>query len=211
MRNEKTRKLTITALLAAITFLLGLTPIGYIPIPGISMTILCIPVIIGTITEGLKTGLWIGLAFGVTSLLKALGVTLVPDPLGTLILQISVVRSLVVIFIPRLLIPVTTWMIHKAIKSESKAKTRVSTGIAAFVGSITNTIFFLGMLYLVFLPEMAQFADFLQIAPEEVLGFLASVGAINGLPEAAVAVVLCIPIVGAILKSRNKRTKKTES
>lgn len=208
--NKNTRELAITALLTAITFLVGLTPIGYIPIPGISMTILCIPVIIGTITEGLKTGLWISLAFGVTSFLKALGVTMVPDPLGTFLLQISVVKTLIVIFIPRLLIPVTTWLVYNAITGESKVRLRVATGIGAFVGSITNTILFLGSMYLVFLPEIGQVASFAQQTPETFLAFLVTIGAMNGLPEAVLAVALCIPIVAAVMNANNKRKRKTE-
>ena len=60
MRNEKTRRIVITALLVAICLLLGLTPIGYISIGVIEITLLCIPVIIGTITEGLGVGLILG-------------------------------------------------------------------------------------------------------------------------------------------------------
>ncbi len=211
MRNNKTRKLTITALLAALTFLLGLTPIGYIPIPPISMTILCLPVIIGTVVEGLGTGLWISLAFGVTSLFQALGITLVPSPLGTFLLDISVFKTLIVIFIPRLLIPVTTWLVFKAIKGESRIRSRVATGAAAFIGSITNTVLFLGALYLVFLPDIELLSSAFEATPETFIGVLAGIGAINGLPEAVLAVVLCIPIVWALNKYKNKGIKKTES
>lgn len=212
MRNDRTRKLTITGLLMAITFLLGLTPLGYIPIPPISMTILCLPVIIGTIMEGLGTGLWISLAFGVTSLFQALGITLVPSPLGTFLLDINVVKTLIVIFIPRLLIPVMTWIVYKTIKGESRIKRRVATGVAAFVGSITNTVLFLGALYLVFLPEIDMLASAFETAPEAFAGVLAGIGAINGLPEAVLAVVLCIPIVWALAKYKNKgKNIKTES
>lgn len=208
--NKNTRKLTITALLTAITFLVGLTPIGYIPIPGISMTILCIPVIIGTITEGLKTGLWISLAFGITSFLKALGVTMVPDPLGTFLLQISVIKTLIVIFVPRLLIPVTTWLVYNAVSGESKARRRIATGTGAFIGSITNTVLFLGSMYLIFLPEIGQVASFAQQTPETLFAFLVTIGATNGLPEAALAVALCIPIVAAVMHVNNKKKRKME-
>jgi uncharacterized membrane protein len=210
MNRNKTRNLTITAMLMAITFLLGLTPIGYIPIPPIKMTILCLPVIIGTVTMGLGTGIWISLMFGVTSLLQALGITLVPSPLGTFILQISVIKTLIVIFIPRLLIPVTTWIVYKAISGESKVRNRVATGIAAFTGSITNTVLFLGALYLVFLPEIEPLSAAFETTPEAFIGVLAGIGAINGLPEAAAAVILCIPIVWALLKYKNRGAVKTE-
>jgi uncharacterized membrane protein len=209
--NSKTRKLTITSLLAAICFVLGLTPVGYIPIPPISMTLLCLPVIIGTITEGLGVGLLLSLVFGITSFFKAIGLTMVPDPLGTYLLQISTIRTLVVIFIPRLLIPVTTWLVYRLIIGEVNRRQKVATGVAAFVGSMTNTVFFLGTMYLLFLPEIDTVAAGFETTPDLLLGVLAALGAINGLPEAAVAVLLCVPIVWALTKSKNKRLKVSEN
>lgn len=225
MRNEKTRKLAVTALLIALTFLLGLTPVGYIPnpiLPVLSLTLMCLPVIIGTITEGLKTGLLLGFVFGVTSLLKALGITMAPDALGTLILGISVVKTLAVIFIPRLIIPVVTWLVYKAITGKTGKRLRVAAGIAAFTGSITNTVLFLGSLYLLFLPQAGDIAAFLNgmsavvgfnITADTLFGLYEFLGAINGLPEAAVAVLLCIPIIWALQKftNRGKTLKKAEN
>lgn len=208
--NRKTRKLAITSMLAAICFVLGLTPVGYIPIPPVSMTLLCLPVIIGTITEGLAVGMLLSLIFGITSFLKAIGLTMVPDALGTYLLNISVVRTLIVIFIPRLLIPVTTWFTYKLISKNGETRRKVSTGIASFVGSITNTIFFLGVMYLLFLPEIDKVAAGFQTKPDLLFGVLATLGAINGLPEAAVAVLLCVPIVWALTKSKNKGISNVE-
>lgn len=220
--NRKTRKLAITSLLTALTFLLGLTIIGYPPnplLPVFTLTLMCLPVIIGTIVEGLKTGLLLSFIFGITSYLKALGFTLVPDTLGTLLLGINAFKTLVVIFVPRLLIPVTTWLVFKAITGDSKLRQRVATGVAAFVGSITNTVLFLGAVYLLFLPEISEVTGFLapmgsivgyEITANTLFSVYAFLGAINGLPEAIVAVLLCVPIVWALTKYRNKGVKKTE-
>lgn len=217
MNSGKTRKLAITALLVVLTFVLGLTPIGYIPnpvLPVLSLTLMCLPVIIGTITEGLKTGLILGFVFGITSFLKALGVTLAPDALGTLILSISVVKTMVVIFIPRLIIPIMTWLIYKAIARESGRSQRVAAGIAAFMGSVTNTVLFLGALYLLFLPQVGEIAGFLSgmsavvgfdVTANTLFGLYAFLAGVNGLPEAVVAVLLCIPVVWAVQKQKGKK------
>ena len=61
---RKTTRFTLTALFAALVFLLGLTPLGLIPLGFIYVTILAMPVIIGTLVLGLRTGLLLGLAFG---------------------------------------------------------------------------------------------------------------------------------------------------
>lgn len=223
--NTKTRKLTITALLAALTFVLGLTPIGFIPnpiLPVLSLTLMCLPVIIGTIMEGLGMGLVLGFIFGLTSFFKAIGLTMAPDLLGTYLLQISVIKSLVVIFIPRLIVPVTTWLVYKAVKGESKIRQQVATGVAAFTGSVTNTVLFLGVLYLIFLPEISEVALAFEgmeaivghsVTPDSLFSVYAFLAGINGVPEAVVAIVICIPIVYALtkLKGKGKRITKTES
>jgi uncharacterized membrane protein len=211
MKKEETRKLAITAMLTAITFLIGLTPIGYITLPMLSMTLLCIPVIIGTVTEGLGTGLWISLAFGITSLLKAIGFTMVPDALGTFLLNISVLKTLVCIFVPRLLIPVTTWLTWRTIRGEGRVQQRLGAGAAAFVGSATNTVLFLGAMYLLFLPEIDQIAAFAGQTQGTMVAFLAGIAAVNGLPEAAVAVLLCVPIIWALQKMRKRGENSKQS
>lgn len=46
--NQKTHHLVLTALFVALILLLGFTPLGLIPLGFINVTILCVPVIIGT-------------------------------------------------------------------------------------------------------------------------------------------------------------------
>lgn len=71
MRNTKTAYLVRLALLMAITILLAATPLGYIPAGALSFTIMVLPVAVGGVLMGLPAGLILGLAFGVTSFLKA--------------------------------------------------------------------------------------------------------------------------------------------
>jgi len=69
---DKTRKLVITALMAAIAVVLGWTRIGFIPwFGGVSLTILHIPVIIAAVIAGPFSGLLVGLIFGVFSMIQA--------------------------------------------------------------------------------------------------------------------------------------------
>ena len=205
----ETRELTITAVLAAICLILGLTPIGYIPIPPIEITLMCIPVIIGTISQGLRTGLIMGFVFGLTSFLT---IFIRPSALSQFLFTLSPLKTILLVFIPRMLVPVTTWLVYRAIAKESKKSINIGTGVAAFTGSITNTVLFLGMLYLIFLPEIEQLSAAFGATPDTFFGVLAGIGAVNGLPEAAVAILLCIPIVYALSKiKRRQRSTKTEN
>lgn len=197
-----TRRFVITALLVAVCLLLGLTPVGYIPIPPIEITLLCIPVIIGVMTEGLGVGLVLGFFFGLTSFLQ---IFIKPTPLSQFLFALSPLKTIILVFVPRMFVPVVAWLVHRAISGESRLRRNAAVGIGAFAGSLTNTVLFLSALYLLFLPEIGELAAAFETTPELFGGVLAGIGAINGLPEAAVAVLLCIPIVAALQKIKKRQ------
>ena len=59
--KTKTRSLTLMAILIAIMLLMGFVPnLGFIMIGPVSITLMCIPVIVATMVLGLKTGLGMG-------------------------------------------------------------------------------------------------------------------------------------------------------
>jgi uncharacterized membrane protein len=77
-KKEQTREMTILAMFIAIIAVLGLVPnglggtIGFIKIaPTIEVTIVHIPVLIGAALLGRRTGIYLGLAFGIVSNLAA--------------------------------------------------------------------------------------------------------------------------------------------
>lgn len=64
------QRLTIIAVLSAISFVLGSTPLGFIPVGPIFATTMHIPVIIGAILEGPVVGGFVGLFFGLFSMAR---------------------------------------------------------------------------------------------------------------------------------------------
>ncbi|HSV31364.1 MAG TPA: ECF transporter S component, partial [Atribacteraceae bacterium] len=75
-----TRKIVLTAVLAAISFVLSVTPLGLIPVPNISggATTMHLPIIVGGILGGPLSGSILGLvlAFATLPLFIGLGVNL---------------------------------------------------------------------------------------------------------------------------------------
>lgn len=71
-QRNSTRRLVIVAMLGAITVVLGLTPLGFVPIGPLSATTMHIPVIIGALLEGPVVGGLVGLIFGLSSLFNAI-------------------------------------------------------------------------------------------------------------------------------------------
>lgn len=175
-----TRRLTTIALLGAIAAVMSFTPFGYIQVGLIRITFMHIPVIIAAIIEGPIAGVFVGLIFGVSSLVSNLS-----GPMGPVFI------NPLVSIMPRILIGLAAAYVYKASKS---------TVLSAITGTAMNTIGVLGMIYLVAAPQFTQIKG---ITMGNLGMVLLGVVATNGLAEAAVAVVL----VTAIVKGLKRVTK----
>ena len=182
MPQSRTRKIVVTAVLSAITIVLGLLPFGgYIPFAGISITILTIPVIIGAILEGPVVGVGIGLIFGLTSMYQA--ATAPKSPLDPLF-----VNPLLSV-LPRMLIGPVAWLVWSALK-----RFKVVGLIAAgFLGSYSNTVFVLGALGLIF----GKDSRVIEVLGDKVWKALGGVALASGAPEAVVVSIVVLVIVAA--------------
>jgi uncharacterized membrane protein len=123
------RRIVVAGVLGAVAILLGVTRLGFIPVPTAAgnATIMHVPAIIGGVMEGWGVGLIIGLIFGVSSFLNAT-VPLFKDPL--------------VAILPRLLIGVIAYLSYVGFKRYNEY---FAIGLAGFLGSLTNTVFVLTM------------------------------------------------------------------
>lgn len=171
MSQERTRKIAITGVLGAISIVLGLTRLGFIPwFSGASLTVMHIPAIIGAIIEGPFVGAAIGLIFGLFSMLQAAIAPTGPTDVWFTNPFLAV--------LPRLLIGPAAYYVWKAL-SRLQVPALIVAGIA---GSLTNTVLVLGMIgVLGYLPWA--------ILPGIVLA--------NGLPEAAASALLTLVVVAA--------------
>ena len=179
------------ALLTALIIVLGLTPLGLIPLGFIYVTILCVPVILGTLYLGLKPGLFLGFAFGAVSFYTALTR---PSTLVAPLISASLPLTTVMIFLPRLCVPAVAWLIYQLTLNSRFKKAAPAT--AAVCGSLTNTVLYLGLMLL--------FYVLCGIDTASVLALIAGTAAIAGLSEAAVAAILVTPILAAVRKIKRK-------
>lgn len=132
MNKEKTRKLVIAAMLGAITIVLGLTPLGFIPLGVMNATTMHIPVIIAAILEGPIVGAAVGLIFGVSSMVKAFTM-----PLPTSF----VFWNPLIAVLPRVLIGVVSYYLYAAFSSRSPKFLKIASVlfdllIIAFLGFV---------------------------------------------------------------------------
>ena len=195
--RAKTKRLVTISLLSGISFVLGFTPLGFIPIPPANATTMHIPVIIGAILEGPIAGMVIGLIFGVSSIIQAL---LRPN-----ILSFAFVNPLVSV-LPRILIGLVSYYSYRLVfelfssnkEKVSKWRDSVSIGVSAALGTLTNTAGVLGMMYLLFADRIATAMG---VAREAVGGVVLAIGLTNGIPEIIIAILITVGVIRAVKKA----------
>lgn len=181
------RQLTVIGMLSGISIMLGITGWGYIKLPILQATIMHVPVIIGAIIEGPIVGMCIGLIFGVSSIIQ--------NMTTPTLLSFALINPLVSVF-PRILIGIISYFAYKLIPMKNET---VKTAVGAALGSITNTVGVLGMIYILYLQ---QYATRMKISSSAAGKGILAVALTNGLPEAFAAVIITVPIVIAVKKVR---------
>lgn len=131
MKKTEVFDIVLTSVFAAIIFLMGLVPqIGFITLaPGISLTLVHIPTLIGIFILKPKFGWTLGLFFGISSLIAAFIYAANPTDIAFQNPLISV--------LPRVLFGLTAWGIFTGLKMLAKLKfgNYIIFGVVALVTS----------------------------------------------------------------------------
>ena len=203
--SEKTRKLVIVAMLTAILLVLQFTPLGYLPIPGLNPTLMHIPVIIGAILLGPGEGAFLGLMFGVTSIIQAM----IQAPVTAFIFNPFVpggsYKSVIVAVVPRVLVGVVAAYAFRLVSRIDKTQVFASL-TACILGSLTNTLLVLGGIYLFF---RNGFAGAYKIPASTVFHVLLGVVTTSGIAEAAAAALIGTAVCKALfVVTKKSRLRK---
>lgn len=188
MRKDQIRFLAATGILMALVALMGLTPIGLLHVGPIYVTLLCIPVIIGTLLLGAGAGLLLGFTFASVSFYVGLTA---PSPLVAPVLEKNVLYLILLCYLPRLLLPLVCRTVYRLSGGAEGGKTSVI--LAALAGSFTNTVFYLGLLLLFYAVAGLDHAA--------ILGTLGGIVLLAGIPEAVAAALVTAPLISAVRKA----------
>ncbi|MBQ6234670.1 MAG: ECF transporter S component [Clostridia bacterium] len=197
MKRENLRKMILAAIFIAMIILLAFTPmLGYIKIgPALSITTIGIPVVIGAIILGPYYGMLLGFIFGMTSFLQCF----LGDAFGAALVGISPVLTFIVCIVPRVLVGLVPALLFRLIMKRPTNSRTVAVFVSALAGSLTNTVFFLGFLGLLF-----GHTDFIKGLQETETGHISLVAlligfaGVNAILEAVATAIIAPPVYFAL-------------
>ena len=210
MRTHKfdTRRMASLAMLCGILLVMGMTGIGFIPLPLIKATTMHIPVILGAILLGPRAGAVLGGLFGLCSIwanttapgLMAFAFSPFMSNEGFL----GALKSLWIALGCRILLGLVAgwlWMLMKKIKAPDS----VGLPVTAVIATMFHTASVMGSIY-VLMAE--QYAAAKNVALSAVFGLVIGTITASGIPEAIVAAVLVTLIGKALLKLAARMKKR---
>lgn len=200
--KTNTKELVELGLFTALIVLLTVTPLGYISLGVINATTIQMPVIIGAVLLGWKKGALLGGVFGITSLIKN---TLQPNATSFVFSPFVPVFgsesgslwAIVISLVPRILIGVAAGLIFAAL-AKTKLNKTISAAICGFCGSITNTIFVMGGIYVFFGESYSAAKD---MAYSALIGTVMATITGIGITEALVSAVISGAVCTAMFKA----------
>lgn len=202
-----TRYMATLAMFCGVLLVMGMTGIGFIPLPVIKATTMHIPVILGAVLLGPAAGAVLGSLFGLCSMwanTTAPGLlSFAFSPFMTTEGLPGVLKSIWIALGCRILLGVIAgWLwigLMKIVKKDA-----IALPITAAVATICHTLLVMGSIYVLL---AQQYAAAKNVAITAVFGLVMGTVTASGIPEAIVAAILVTVIGKALLKMQAMRKK----
>jgi len=141
--NKKVLRMVQIALFIAIIFIMTFTPLGYLRLGILEISLLTIPVGVGAMIFSPAAGAVLGLSFGLISFARFFGM----NPFGAVLVGINPFYAFLVAVPTRTLMGFLTGVIFRALSRGGSAKTACYY-IGGFCAPFLNTVFFMGVMAL---------------------------------------------------------------
>ena len=202
-----TRYMATLAMLCGVLTVMGMTGIGFIPLPVIKATTMHIPVILGAVLLGPKAGGILGAVFGLCSIWAN---TTTPNLLSFAFSPfmsneglIGAVKSIWIALGCRILFGVIAgwlWMFAKKLIK----KDYIALPVTAALATVCHTLLVMGSIYILL---AQQYAAAKNVGITAVFGLIMGTVTASGIPEAIVAAIL-VTVIGRALIRLMSRMKK---
>lgn len=201
MKHKRdTKRLALLGMLIAVLLVMGMTGIGFIPLPVIKATTMHIPVILGAILLGPGAGAILGGAFGLCSIWAN---TITPGLLSFAFSPFmsttgfpGMVKSVWIALGCRILFGWLAGWIWKLLQ-KLKMRDMAALPVTAAVSTVCHTLLVMGSIYILL---AQQYAAAKNVAVSAVFGLVMGTVTASGIPEAIVAAVLVTAIGKALLR-----------
>ena len=197
MKNKKTTNMVIFSMLLAIEVVMSFTPLGFLRIGLLSVTMLHIPVIICAMALGKKYGAALGFVMGFCSFYNATFSPTITSFCFTPFFSMGGVEgnwtSLLIAFIPRLALGYGAGAIYERLKSKNG---RTAAALSGLSGALINTIGVLGGIWIFFKEPYEA------VLGNTIVALLMTTVGVNSIAEAVVGVIAAMA-VHTVLKHRN--------
>jgi uncharacterized membrane protein len=198
--SDRTLKLVQLAILTALTLLLSLTPLGYLPVGTMKISFLMVPVVVGAIVIGPTGGAFLGLVFGLTSFSTCVTGT---DALGAMLFGLSPFTTFIMCVVPRIMAGFVPGIVAKVLKE--KVPAAVLYPVTALLGSLCNTVFFLGAIFILF-GNNADVMNAIAAGGQTSIAYIfAAIAGLNGTLEAITCCVVGAGLSGVINRFTAKK------
>ena len=188
-----TRRMVLLAMLGGILLVMSYTPLGYLNVGPLAISLNMIPVGIGAMTLGPMGGIILGGLFGITSFMQCLGIG-GTSAMGVLLFEISPFLAFVQRFVPRLLAGLLSGLIYRWV--EKLINGTVAGFVTGFCAALLNTILF--MLSLILLFGNTEYLRNL-IGGRNIILFICAFVGINAVVE-MIAATLAVGAIGKVLQ-----------
>lgn len=195
MKKLSIRNFVVLALLIAILLLMSMTPLGYLNIGPLAITLNVVPLAVAAVALGPVGGLICGCVFGLTSFLQCLGVG-GSSAMGVMLFSINPFLAFVQRFVPRALDGLLLGWIYRGLSK--KAKPYVACAITGFLSAFLNTLFFMTALLVLF--GGTEYVQGL-VAGRNLLVFVCAFVGVNAVAEMAAATILTGAVGAALGKA----------
>ena len=206
-KTMDTRYMALLAMLCGLLLVMGMTGIGFIPLPVIKATTMHIPVILGAVLLGPRAGAVLGAVFGLCSIWAN---TTTPgllsfafSPFMTTEGLVGVAKSLWIALGCRILFGLLAgrlWVLFRQLlKSEYAA-----LPVTAALSTICHTLLVMGSIYVLL---TQQYAAAKNVAISAVFGLIMGTVTASGIPEAIAAAIL-VTVIGKALLHLMAQMKK---
>jgi uncharacterized membrane protein len=195
--RRKILRLTQLAMLSAVILLMAFTPLGYLKVGPLEITFLMIPVVLGAVLMGPVDGAILGAVFGATSFIQCFGFS----AFGATLLGINPFYTFILCLVPRILIGLVSGYLFIGLE-KMHVNQVVSYALAGLAGALTNTVFFVGFLILLF-----GNSAYIQSFGENLIAIIGVLVTTNSLIE-AVSCTVIVTILAKTLRFVVKRIRR---